>query len=503
MEYVTSLNNTKLGCIFTSAANLTDCSAAPSSFWQTYVKNSTLPFGYSYELGYLSAADDDKPPGHMTYEACLNNCTASSTCLGITFQSPAPKPKGDVFCYMKSAIHFTPVDPSGNCPSPGKSGQPRCSPLEGEMGLGGYYGHYQGHWLSAMAFLYNNTGKASIKTKAADFVNTLSKSQDAWGTMYPAKEGYLFPYDPIVFDVLEERTPRPLHNLYSVPFYTVHKIMAGMLDQYTHAGNKQALKVVLGMARWVQHNVETTLSQGGEALWQRVLGTEWGGMNEVLFNLYDITGNPTYIKTGRYFNHWVWSAPLAAGVDDLNHNHANTHIPEIIGNAKGYEVSGNLTDKAIALNFFDALTQNHTYATAGSNDGEYWHMPAQLGSTLNDRTEESCTQYNTLKLARHLYLWTANSTLFDFYERAILNGILGNQNHLDQAMTSFIYFLPLGGGGVTKLWGRSDFSFPCCWGTLSEQFSKLADSIFFQSADHSTVYVNQFVSASVDWLEQQ
>ena len=56
----------------------------------------------------------------------------------------------------------------------------------------------------------------------------------------------------------------------------------------------------------------------------------------------------------------------------------------------------------------------------------------------------------------------------DFYERAILNGIVGNQDRRDPTKgTSYIYMLPLG-GAVKKAWGKSDFGFPCCWGTLSE-----------------------------------
>eukprot|EP01046_Picozoa_sp_COSAG06_P055484 COSAG06_NODE_10212_length_1725_cov_3.840461_2_plen_82_part_00 len=61
----------------------------------------------------------------------------------------------------------------------------------------------------------------------------------------------------------------------------------------------------------------------------------------------------------------------------------------------------------------------------GSNDGEHWTTPNRMGSQLNADTEESCTQYNILKVARHLFKWTASSSLGDFYERAIMNGIIG------------------------------------------------------------------------------
>eukprot|EP01062_Namystynia_karyoxenos_P069283 TRINITY_DN64807_c0_g1_i1.p1 TRINITY_DN64807_c0_g1~~TRINITY_DN64807_c0_g1_i1.p1 ORF type:complete len:863 (+),score=230.70 TRINITY_DN64807_c0_g1_i1:72-2591(+) len=403
-------------------------------------------------------------------------------------------------CIFTSAANLSDCP---QCPAPGRSGRERCVPLAREMGLGAYYGHYLGHWLSATAFMVNNTGDARARNLSQIVVGTLKRCQEAWGAKYGTEHsGYLFPYDPVVFDMLEERLPWGSvagRREYSVPFYTLHKIMAGLLDQHTNARHPDALAMASAMGDWVVRNVAATMQRGGQGLWQRVLGTEWGGMNEVMFNLYVATGNDAYLKTGYQFNHWDWSAPLAAGVDDLAGNHANTHIPEVIGNARGFEFTGNGTDKAVVTEFFAAVTQNHSFATGGSNDMEHWGPARQLGDQMNDATQESCTQYNILKVARHLYQWTANSTLFDFYERAILNGILGNQNRQDAVMTSFIYFLPLGAAGQAKPWGKSNDSFPCCWGTLTEQFAKIADSIFFASPDQSAVYVNQFVSASVRW----
>ena len=134
----------------------------------------------------------------------------------------------------------------------------------------------------------------------------------------------------------------------------------------------------------------------------------------------------------------------------------------------------------------------------GSNSGECWQDARDLGAFLTTQTEESCTQYNILKVARSIFQWSADAKIADFYERAILNGIVGNQNRLDPGATSYIYMLPLG-GVVNKAWGKSDYGFPCCWGTLSESFAKLGDSIYFTSPDGSQeVFVNQFVSSSLD-----
>lgn len=308
----------------------------------------------------------------------------------------------NLLCQHTSAANLTKCHGS-NCPMPGGEGSPICEPLPGEMSTGAYFGHYLGHWLSATAFLINGTGSDAVRSQATAVVHALELTMGAWKAKYGAEhDGYLFPLDPIVFHYLHTDSAgcdRHLCGLYSVPYYTWHKTMAGLLDLYTHAADQKAYQLVLRMASWVRIHAEATVhAPGGQDLWQRVLNTEWGGMNEVLFHLYALTKDPAHLATGRLFNHWTWSAPLAAGVDDLGGNHANTHIPEVLGNAVGYELTANATDRAIALEFFAAVTANHSWATGGSNDGEYWGAPKRLGDALNANTEESCTQYNILKV---------------------------------------------------------------------------------------------------------
>ena len=411
-----------------------------------------------------------------------------------------------LLCIFTSAANLTRCV-GHSCPTAGGASAPVCNPLPGEMGLGSYYGHYLGHYLSATAFLINGTRDADVKAKAEGVLLALNRTMGAWADKYGLEhDGFLFPYDPIVFHYLHYGgCARHLCGLYSVPYYTLHKMMAGLLDHATHAASDLAWHMILRMAAWVGRHASAAVAQKGMSNWQRVLSTEWGGMNEVLFNLYALTRDPMHLATGRLFNHYAWSAPLAAGVDDLGGNHANTHIPEVIGNAVGYEQTGNATDRAIAEEFFLAVTTNHSWVTGGSNDGEYWGAARRMGDQLNGNTEESCTQYNVLKVARHLFLWSANASYADFYERAILNGIIGNQDRADDvSMTSFIYMLPLGASGMRKPWGRSDERFPCCWGTLSEQLAKMADSIYFRAnpANGSaggtpTLYINQYVASSV------
>eukprot|EP01046_Picozoa_sp_COSAG06_P019946 COSAG06_NODE_1440_length_9457_cov_4.634751_5_plen_141_part_00 len=115
---------------------------------------------------------------------------------------------------------------------------------------------------------------------------------------------------------------------------------------------------------------------------------------------------------------------------------------QVVGMARAYEITGNATDKKIVDTFFEALYNNHSYATAGSNSGECWQAPRDLGNFLDAQTEESCTQYNVLKVARRSFLTSAEASKADFYERAILNGIIGNQNKEDPIVRK----MPLFGG---------------------------------------------------------
>jgi DUF1680 family protein len=371
----------------------------------------------------------------------------------------------------------------------------------------GYWGHYMGHYVSATAQLCNATGDAAVCARNAEVVARLAEAQAAWvATGLPEYAGgFLFPYSYVAWANLFGPPSRNCDPV-CVPYYVFHKMLAGMLDSHTLAGSAQALQVALGMAAWVKRTVEAVLAApNGQSDWQDVLSTEWGGMNDALFNLAAITGDVQWLTTAYYFNHWSWSAPLAVGSDDLPGNHANTHIPEIIGDARGYELTGDATKLAIVTNFFEFQTQHHAFATGNGNDGEHWGDADKMGDQLNSDTEESCTTYNLIKVSRHLFTQTLSPAMLDHYERALFNGLIGNQATTgpdfgpQSDTTGFIYMLPLGGGGLTKPWGASDEGLPCCWGTLSETFAKISDSIFYESADAATLYIGLFASATATW----
>eukprot|EP01084_Bolivina_argentea_P301921 521022_1 len=344
--------------------------------------------------------------------------------------------------------------------------------------------------------MYSNTGNKTLQTKMNGIITQLSQCEQAWTNIgFP---GYLFTYCPNEFMILEGQLNGPIPV--NVPFYVMHKVMAGLIDQYIHANSSAALDLVTKMANWVVGNVDATIKRIGINGWQNVLNTEWGGMNEALYNLYNITGNINYLQTANYFDHYSFTRPLSLNIDNLSGLHANTHIPEISGSARGYEVNGNKTQQIITMNFFNILNKTRTFATGGSNDHEYWGNAYYLGDQMNDDTEESCTQYNILKVTRYIYSWDADSLLMDYYERAILNGLIGN---LNMEKPEYFYMNPLGGGGLVKPWGDAYENFYCCWGTLTESFGKLSDSIYFKSPniDIPKLFINQYIASILNWNE--
>lgn len=337
-----------------------------------------------------------------------------------------------------------------------------------------------GHYLSACALSYASTGDGAIKAKGDEMVTELAKCQEKLGN------GYLSAFPEELFDRLREG------NRVWAPYYTFHKIMAGHLDMYVYCGNHQALDVAEKMAGWVGH-----WSQGlSEAHMQRVLNVEHGGMLESLYNLYSLTGKREYRYIGNRFDHRAVFNPLAEHRDELKGLHANTNIPKITGVARRYELAGDERDREIAEFFWHTVTTERCYATGGTSNEEHWRTdPGKLASELSKYSEECCCGYNMLKLGRHIFGWTADPRVMDYYERTLWNSRLGTQD--DKGLKS--YFLPLG-SGLWKYYSSPWDSFWCCTGTGIEEFAKFGDTIYFH--DDNGIYVNLFIASEVNWQDK-
>ncbi len=344
-------------------------------------------------------------------------------------------------------------------------------------------GHYAGgHYLSAVALMYASTGDDDLRKSGDTVVAELAKCQSAL-----KNGGYLSAFPIEFFDRLRNR------ERVWAPFYTIHKIMAGNLDMYVHTGNEQALEVVEKMAAWV---AGYTGSLSYDHM-QRVLGTEYGGMGEVLSNLYAVTGKPYYLHVAQRFDKKIFFDPLAAHRDELKGLHVNTHIPQVIAAARYYELTGDRYYRDIAQYFWDEVVSERSYCTGGTSNHESWNTePGKLAAELSTNTTEDCCAYNMMKLSRHLFGWSPDARLMDYYERLMFNHRLGTINPEDGTM---MYYLPLA-SGYWKTFGKPYDSLWCCTGTGSEEYAKLTDTIYFQGDD--SLYVNLYIDSSLEWPEK-
>ena len=340
-------------------------------------------------------------------------------------------------------------------------------------------GHTLGHFLSACALMYASAGDEGLKEKADGIVAELAKCQEALGN------GYLSAFPEEFIDRAEAR------EQVWAPYYTLHKMFAGLLDMYRHCNNQQALEIARKMADWLKHR----LDKFDNTAMQEILNhTEQGGMNEALANLYSVTGNEDYLQLSRKFNQNRYLDPLSRGEDKLKGEHVNSFIPNIIGTARQYEVGGREGDRKTAEYFWNQVTGARCYCTGGTSNREHWQTgPNELATELGDFTQETCCTYNMLKLTRHLFCWDPQPKYADYYERALWNSILSTQNPADGMM---MYFIPLG-SGRWKMFNLPYDSFWCCTGTGLENHAKYGDSIYFH--DDNRLFVNLFIASEVEW----
>jgi uncharacterized protein len=341
-------------------------------------------------------------------------------------------------------------------------------------------GHFAGgHFLSATALSFATSGNSTLKSRGDDVVAGLAQCQKKNGT------GYVSAFPTEWFERLAQGKP------VWAPFYTYHKIMAGLLDMYLLTGNTDALAVAEGMGQWAERYFRGISADQR----QRMLRTEYGGMNEVLVNLADVTKKDRYIDAAHLFEQPSFLDPLAGRRDELEGLHANTHVPKIIGAARMYEVTGDRRYREIAEYFLSEVVAARNYAIGNTSLDEHWTTaPNKLGGTLGWTNAECCVAYNLMKLQRLVFAWNADARWMDEYERALFNSRLGTQN--SEGLKQ--YFFPLA-AGYWRAYNSSEESFWCCTGTGVEEFAKFADTIYFHRG--SDLWVNQFLASTLDWKD--
>jgi uncharacterized protein len=348
-------------------------------------------------------------------------------------------------------------------------------------------GHSLGHWLSAVAHAYQQAKgsdpalASQIKLKLDDVVSKLKT--------YQLSSGFLFATPLSQFDDMDSGGTNNW-----VPYYTMHKILAGLLDVYEFEQNPDALTVASKMGDWL-YNRANGWSASAKS---RALSSEYGGMNDALYELYKYTKSANHLTVAHIFDDTSLFTTTAQGTDTLSGKHANMTIPKFIGALNRYRTLGATESSYLtaADQFMAIVLKNHTYVTGGNSQDEHFHEPGKLDARRDNVNNETCNAYNMSKLTRDLFKVTGDVKYADFYERVHINEILSSMNPVTGMTT---YFKAMG-TGYFKAFGTPESSFWCCTGTGMENFSKLGDSVYFHDA--TDLYVVGYLSSTVKWADR-
>ncbi|MDO5560504.1 MAG: glycoside hydrolase family 127 protein [Oscillospiraceae bacterium] len=371
-------------------------------------------------------------------------------------------------------------------------------------------GHCVGHYLSALAQAYCNPSltdsqRKEVLSKISTLVDNMKicqqNSKGKPGFLWAAKKADASNVEA-EFDNIENGKTNIITEAW-VPWYTMHKLIAGLNDVYDLTGYSPAKDVASSLGDWVYNRC----SRWSSSTHSRVLGVEYGGMNDCLYELYNITSKETHAVAAHYFDETaLHERVLAGGSNVLNNQHANTTIPKFLGALKRYTIldgktiEGQKVDASRYLQyaeaFWDMVTTHHTYITGGNSEWEHFGLDDVLDKERTNCNCETCNSYNMLKLSRELFEITGDSKYMDYYETTYYNSILSSQNP-QTGMTT--YFQPMA-TGYFKVYSSPFNNFWCCTGSGMENFTKLGDTIYMKK--DNTLYVNLYQSSVLDWQEQ-
>jgi DUF1680 family protein len=356
-------------------------------------------------------------------------------------------------------------------------------------------GHMAGHYLSAASRMAAATGDAVFRDRVNYMVAELAKCQEALN-----QDGYLAAFPATAFDWLESGTGDS--GGVGVPFYTIHKIMAGLLDAHHYLGNTQALEIVKKMADYHEKRLAVLNPEQLERIFRtdgtRNPSNEFGSMSDVLAELSTVTGDQRHLQAARLFNRSWFIRPLSQGQDRLAELHGNTHVAQAVGIAHCGNLDGDPEELKASEYFWKLVTGPHAFVNGGNSFKEWLDKPGveagpsiDAGKALPATTGESCNTHNMLKLTAYLFKRTPSAAYADYYERALYNHVLATIAPDDGAMT---YFLPLGGHFRTYLTGTF-----CCVGSGIENTPRYNEGIYFQR--NGSLWVNLYIPSEVDWRE--
>ncbi|HSE32939.1 MAG TPA: beta-L-arabinofuranosidase domain-containing protein [Pyrinomonadaceae bacterium] len=349
-------------------------------------------------------------------------------------------------------------------------------------------GHIAGHYLSAVSMMYAATGDGRFKDRVDYIVKEMKEVQDKNGDGFlGALEGAREKFAEVAAGNIRS-TFFDLNGLWS-PWYTLHKTYAGLRDAYRYTGNRTALELEIKYAAWA----ESILLKMNPDQIQQMLNTEFGGMNEVLADLYADTGDRRWLNLSHRFDHKAVVDPLSRREDRLAGLHGNTQVPKLLGVLMRYIYAGDKADGVAAEFFWDAVVNDHSYATGGHGKDEYFGPPDELSERIDGRTNESCNVYNMLKMTRQLFAIKPEIKYAEFEERALFNHVLAS---IDPEDGRTCYMVPIG-QGVRHEYQDMFRSFTCCVGSGMESHSLHGDGIYYESQDQ--FWVNLYVPSTAEW----
>ncbi|MDQ7905682.1 glycoside hydrolase family 127 protein [Phytohabitans sp. ZYX-F-186] len=373
---------------------------------------------------------------------------------------------------------------------------------------GNLRGHYSGHLITLFAQAYASTRQAVFRDKVDYIVTELGKCQDALAAsgLY-SHPGFLAAYPETQFVRLESFATYP--TIWA-PYYTCHKIMRGLLDAYLLVGNDQALDIVTKMGDWVHSRLSVLPRETLNRMWAIYIAGEYGAMNEVMADLHAITGDERYLVAAKCFDNR--QSLFGATVEDrdvLTRLHANTHVPQFLGYLRVFDQSEEAEYYTAAENFWHMVVPHRMYAHGGTSgtwpatpdlaantNAELFQPRGNIANSIAGNGAETCTTYNLLKVARNLFFHDPDPTYMDYYERGLLNHILGSRRDTESTTSPNVtYFLPLTPGSVRGFGNTGT----CCGGTGLENHTKYQESIYFRSAENDALYVNLYVGSTLNW----
>ncbi len=352
----------------------------------------------------------------------------------------------------------------------------------------GLDGHIIGHYLSALAIHYAETGNKECKKRMDYIVSEMHRCQKANG------DGYVggVPDGHKIWEEIKSGNPRFVFN-YWVPWYNIHKTFAGLRDAWVYGNNRKAKKVFLKLCDW---GISVTEGLSDEQM-KSMVEQEYGGMNEVYADAYKITGKEKYLVAAKRFGSDYLYEEMSEYKDNLDNRHANTQVPKAVGYHRTGEVSGDIKQLSAGKFFYETVTNNRSLSFGGNSRREHFPSKEDCISYIEEREgPESCNTYNMMKLAAGLFRMNQDAKYADYYERAMYNHILSTQ-HPEHG--GYVYFTPVRPSHY-RVYSSPNNGMWCCVGTGMENHGKYGEFIYTHSQD--SVYVNLFIASELNWKDK-